>query len=397
VSVSTSQPAVYSPPTDLLNQLRLAPGSRIAVAMSGGVDSSAVAGLLVEAGLQVIGLTARLYDVAEQDIAQRKAGSCCAPEDARDARTVAQQLGMRHYVLDEREVFARDVIAPFVRDWQEGRTPNPCVQCNRSLKFDRLTEMARKLGCQALATGHYARLLPDASGTLRLLRGVDPAKDQAYFLWPMRPDTAQYLRFPIGGLTKHEVRGHAERLGLLVATKAESMDICFVGHQTAQQYVESKIGKQDGPLLDASGKQLGQHRGLAGLTIGQRHGLGLPPQRADADPLYVVDKRSDGTVIVGPKAQLKAAVLELAEVMWLAPPPPLGSPIQVQVRHRGQAVSAHLVGASETTATVAVSGDLFAAAAGQSAVLWQPASPEPWVLGGGVLSRVGTAPAAEAA
>lgn len=373
--------------------MRAPVGSRIAVAMSGGVDSSTVAGLLVEAGYEVVGLTARLYDVAEDEIAARKAGSCCAPEDARDARTVAQQLGMRHYVLDEREVFAREVIAPFVLDWQSGRTPNPCVQCNRSLKFDRLLAMALRLGCVALATGHYARLEPDAEGTLRLRGGVDPGKDQAYFLWPMTPAAAAHLRFPLGGWTKAEVRAAADRLGLEVATKPESMDICFVGPQSAQQYVEAQVGRQSGPLVDPAGKVVGQHKGLAGLTIGQRHGLGLPPTAPDAAPLYVVDKRADGVVTVGPKTMLRATELHLDQLQWLDTVPQPGTALAVQVRHRGQRVACTVLAASATSATVQVDGELYAAAAGQSAVLWSMAGPDGYVVGGGVL----TAPANAAA
>lgn len=354
--------------------------------MSGGVDSSTVAALLVEAGYEVVGLTARLYDVAEDEIAARKAGSCCAPEDARDARTVAQQLGMRHYVLDEREVFAKEVIAPFVADWQAGRTPNPCVQCNRSLKFDRLLAMALRLGCVALATGHYARLEPDADGVLRLRGGVDPGKDQAYFLWPMTPAAAAHLRFPLGGWTKAEVREAADRLGLEVATKPESMDICFVGPQSAQQYVEAQVGRQAGPLVDTSGRVVGQHKGIAGLTIGQRHGLGLPPAQPDAAPLYVVDKRADGVVTVGPRSLLRATRLHVTQMQWLGDLPFAGAKLAVQVRHRGQRVACTVVHATAHDAELAVDGELYAAAAGQSAVLWSEAGVDGYVVGGGVLT-----------
>lgn len=363
--------------------MRLPPGAIVAVAMSGGVDSSCVAGLLVEAGYQVFGLTARLYDV---DLAAaRRAGSCCAPEDARDAREVAQTLGIRHYAVDEREAFAQNVIEPFAQAWLAGETPNPCVACNQFLKFDRLVEMARDLGAEALATGHYARL-ELRNGRPALLRGADLAKDQAYFLYPLPVEAADYLRFPLGELTKPQVRDQAERLGLPTAAKRESMDICFVGAEGTQAWLDKRYGARSGPLLDAAGTRLGQHAGVTGFTVGQRQGLGLQPRGPQAEPWYVIDKRGDGSVVVGQKQQLQVDHLYLDHCLWIsgtAPSP--GEQLAVQIRHRGQAVPCEVRAASDDGRQIhlAITGSLQAAARGQSGVLLQGDQ----VLGGGIISQ----------
>ncbi len=360
--------------------MRLPPGASVAVAMSGGVDSSTVAALLVEAGYQVFGLTARLYDLDPAQIG--RAGSCCAPDDARDAKAVAGVLDIPHYTVDERGSFARDVIAPFEQAWQRGDTPNPCVACNRSLKFDRLVATARALGAMALATGHYARLeLQDGLPTLR--RGVDPNKDQAYFLYPLAREAAEFVRFPLGDMSKGEVRGHALRLGVPTASKAESMDICFVGAERTQAWLDKRTAPVRGTIVDTHGRVLAEHTGLAGFTVGQRHGLGLAA-RPDGSPWYVVDKRGDGTVVVGERAQLQVARLDLGECIWLAgSPPQQGQEIQVQIRHRGQAVPAQVLSAGPDSATVQVVGELLAAARGQSAVLFAGDR----VLGGGLITQ----------
>lgn len=360
--------------------MRLPPGSCVAVAMSGGVDSSTVAALLVEAGYQVFGLTARLYDLDPAQIG--RAGSCCAPDDARDAKAVAGVLDIPHYTVDERESFARDVIAPFEQAWQRGDTPNPCVACNRSLKFDRLVETARALGAQALATGHYARLeLQDGLPTLR--RGVDPNKDQAYFLYPLAREAAEFVRFPLGDMSKGEVRSHALRLGVPTASKAESMDICFVGAERTQAWLDKRAAPVRGAIVDTHGRVLAEHTGLAGFTVGQRHGLGLGA-RPDGSPWYVVDKRGDGTVVVGERAQLQVARIDLGECIWLGGMPPRpGLQVEVQIRHRGQAVPAEVLAADTTHATIHIYGDLLAAARGQSAVLFSGDR----VVGGGLITQ----------
>lgn len=371
--------------------MRLPAGATVAVAMSGGVDSSCVAGLLAEAGYNVFGLTARLYDV--DPTAARRAGSCCAPEDARDAREVAQALGIRHYTVDEREAFAASVIEPFAQAWLGGETPNPCVACNQFLKFDRLVEMARDLGAQALATGHYARL-ELRNGRPALLRGADAAKDQAYFLYPLPSEAADFLRFPIGELTKPQVRDHAERLGLPTAAKRESMDICFVGSEGTQAWLEKRHGAKPGPLVDVAGTRLGQHAGVTGFTVGQRQGLGLRPHGPQAEPWFVLDKRADGAVVVGKRGQLQVAELELGNCLWISGHPPgPAEELSVQIRHRGSAVPCTLidVSADGRTLRLAIQGDMQAAARGQSGVVLV----QDQVLGGGVI-RSAQGPAEEA-
>lgn len=415
VALAPSPAASESPRNDAATvaTVRAAVGlpvaARVAVAMSGGVDSSAVAGLLVEAGYAVFGLTARLYDVDLDDAATRRAGTCCAPEDARDARSVAQQLGIRHYVLDEREVFRRDVIDRFVGEWDAGDTPNPCVECNRSLKFDRLVAQALVLGAEALATGHYARLDRDDDGQPRLRRAADAAKDQSYFLYPLTGKAASFLRFPLGNLTKPEVRAHAVRLGLPTADKAESMDICFTGAKGARAYVEQAAGARPGAIVDVHGTTLGRHAGIAGFTVGQRHGLGLPSGPAagvsgkngmatvgsdDTAPRYVLDKRADGTVVVGGREALRVRELGLDGCSWVGEVPAVGTIVGVQVRHRGKAVLARVERSGEgaigqntranSDFTLVIAGEMLGAGRGQAAVVYA----DDRVLGGGRIARV---------
>ena len=360
--------------------MRLPVGARVAVAMSGGVDSSAVAALLVEAGYEVFGLTARLYDVDPTQLG--RAGTCCAPEDARDARAVAWALGIRHYTLDEREVFARAVIDRFVADYDRGDTPNPCVECNRTLKFEVLVQEARALGAAALATGHYACLDLGADGQPQLRRGADPQKDQSYFLHPLSADVGAFVRFPLGSWHKAQVRGHAARLGVPVAEKRESMDVCFVAASTPRDFVAGQRGARPGAIVDLAGTQLGRHAGIAGFAVGQRHGLGLPPQKAEAEPLYVIDKQADGTVIVGPHSALRVHEVRLRAMSWIGAPALIGDEVLLQVRHRGKPVPARVTESSEGAVTLTILAELFAAGRGQSGVLYDGDR----VLGGGVIA-----------
>jgi tRNA-specific 2-thiouridylase len=357
-------------------EMRLPPGTRVAVAMSGGVDSSTVAALLVEAGYEVVGLTARLYD--EPEDARRRAGSCCAPRDAADARAVADALDIHHYVVDEREAFAEAVIARFAEDYRSARTPNPCVECNRSLKFDRLLRRALTLGAEALATGHYARLRPDALGRPQLSRGVDADKDQAYFLHPLRPGAANWLRFPLGGMDKTEVRAHATRLGVPVADKPESMDLCFTGGLRPADWVARHGGAPAGVVVDLAGTRLGRHDNLAAFTVGQRRGVPIP---GPADR-YVVEKRADGTIVVGSSDDLQRDAVTLDAFGTIdGSSVEVGARLHAQLRHRGEAHAARVVAADGERLALRFDAPVRAIAPGQSVVLFDGDR----VVGGGLV------------
>ena len=368
--------------------LHLPVGARVAVAMSGGVDSSVVAGLLVEAGFEVVGLTARLSDAAPE--ATARAGSCCAPRDARDARAVAATLGIRHYVIDERERFADLVIAPFAAAWAAGRTPNPCVDCNRHLKFDLLLERARLLGAAALCTGHYARLEPDAAGRWQLRRGLDADKDQAYFLHPLRPEAAASLRFPLGAMSKSEVRAHARRFGLAVAEKPESMDICFTAGRPPGDWLsqrpEVKATASGGALVALDGTRLGSHGGQHRFTIGQRRGHGIA---GTGGPLYVIAKYAAGAVVLGDRAALAVAEVDVVDAGTIdGAPLAEGAWALAQWRHRGAQRLVQVTAATADRWTLRFAEAAEAIAPGQSLVPTDAEGPDAGVrlLGGGVVA-----------
>lgn len=298
---------------------------RIVVAMSGGVDSSTVAGLLVEAGHEVIGLAMKTH--AE---APKHNRACCTPDDMRDARRVADHLGIPFYVLNYAELFREVVIEPFAEAYTRGRTPNPCIECNDKVKFKPLLARAKLLGAERLATGHYAQVVPD---TLALQRGVDPRKDQSYFLYRLGPEQLAELMFPVGGMHKDEVRAHAARLGLPVAEKRESQEICFVGEGGYAATVESIAGRggTPGSIVDGSGKRLGEHAGVHNFTYGQRRGLRI----AAPEPLYVTDiDATSGTVRVGRKEDLETTSVVVEGMRWTQTPPAADEVVLVQQRYR---------------------------------------------------------------
>jgi tRNA-specific 2-thiouridylase len=292
---------------------RPAPQARIVVAMSGGVDSSVVAALAARSGAEVIGITLQLYDHG-QAVGRSKA--CCAGRDIHDARTVAEKLGIAHYVFDYESRFRDSVVERFADEYARGRTPIPCVSCNQGVKFTDLLSLARDLGADCLATGHYVRRLPGPGGA-ELHRAADPARDQSYFLFATTRDQLDFLRFPLGGLPKPAVREVARELGLAVADKPDSQDICFVpnGDYAAVVKKVRPEAARPGEIVDREGRVLGEHRGLIHFTVGQRRGLDIGGQ---AEPLYVVRLEPEaGRVVVGPKAALAVRAARLSGLNWL--------------------------------------------------------------------------------
>jgi tRNA-specific 2-thiouridylase len=287
--------------------------TRVVVAMSGGVDSSVVAGLMAEQGYDVVGVTLQLYD---HGAAIHRKGACCAGQDIHDARRVAESLGIPHYVLDYEERFKKAVIDRFAQSYADGETPIPCIDCNRHVKFTDLLETARDLGADALATGHYVSSRPGAHGRRALYQPVDADRDQSYFLFATTPDQLDLLRFPLGTMTKPETREHARRFGLAIADKADSQDICFVptGRYTSIVEKLKPEAAEAGDIVHVDGRVLGRHEGVMRFTVGQRRGIGIAAQ----EPLYVVGLDAGRRhVIVGPREALAIHAVTLRDFNWL--------------------------------------------------------------------------------
>ena len=354
----------------------------VLVAMSGGVDSSVAAALLVEQGHRVIGVTMKTFCYSESEAEGNGPGkSCCGLDGIMDARSVADRLGIPHYVFDVEREFTRDVIDDFVREYASGRTPNPCVRCNGNTKFRDLLRRGAMLGCDAIATGHYARMGAGADGRPVLLRGVDAKKDQSYFLWALPPEILPQLMFPLGELTKPEVRDKARELGLTTAEKPESMEICFVPTGNYVDVLEKRLepghaALAPGKLVTTSGEVIGEHGGYARYTVGQRKGL--PGGRGL--PIYVLGSRPETReVVVGGLDVLERRDVTIAELNWLARPPESGARIQVQIRSRATAVAATVHALRDDAIELVLDDPQRAVTPGQSAVLFDGAV----VLGGG--------------
>jgi tRNA-specific 2-thiouridylase len=354
---------------------------RIVVAMSGGVDSSVAAALLLEQGHEVIGMTMQIWDYSTFAAANGETfGTCCSLDDVYDARRVAEGLGIPFYVVNFEKDFQKQVIDRFCDDYFAGRTPNPCVLCNQVLKFELLLRRALELEADSLATGHYARIV-ETDGRHALRKGLDPAKDQSYFLFTLTQEQMAMVRFPLGGMTKEEVRGHAARFGLRVAEKAESQDICFVPDGDYVRFLEEERGpgQLDGEIVHVSGQVLGRHLGTYRYTIGQRRGL----PGGFADPLYVIALRPETReVVVGPREALLGTQLSASGVNWLVDAPPrVGDEVQVRIRHRAPLAPAVVDAITDGEVNVTLHTPASAITPGQSAVLYDGTR----VLGGGFI------------
>ncbi|HEX5473035.1 MAG TPA: tRNA 2-thiouridine(34) synthase MnmA [Vicinamibacterales bacterium] len=352
---------------------------RIVVAMSGGVDSSVAAALLAAEGHDVIGLSMQLYDQSGGAAGDLRFGSCCTLDDLSDARRVAGALGFPHYIVNFERRFDEEVVSDFVREYVAGRTPIPCVHCNGELKFASLVDRAHGLGASAVATGHYAQVEHDAaSNRFRLKRAVDRHKDQSYFLFSLTQAQLAHARFPVGTLHKDAVREEARRLGLRVADKPDSQELCFVAAGAHAAFVERRAGKLPaGPVRHRDGRVLGGHDGVHRFTIGQRKGLGV----SSPIPLYVVDIDADtATVTVGPRSALDRISLTASKVNWIAGQPP-GAAVRAsaRIRHRHQEAPATITPEPGARAHVVFDTPQAAITPGQAVVFYDGE----YVLGGG--------------
>jgi len=354
----------------------------VVVAMSGGVDSSVVAALLVAAGYRVKGVMLRLWTDPLADMDQARENSCCTLESVSDAQRIAEQLAIPFTLLHTEELFRNTVVEYFIQEYSRGRTPNPCLVCNRRVRFDHMLRYAQEeMGADFLATGHYARLRRTPTG-VQLLRGIDARKDQSYVLSQIPQDKLRYLAFPVGHLTKPEVRALARQHGLQVAEKRDSQDLCFVGGDY-RRFLKSwaPAASRPGPILDIAGRQVGEHRGLGFYTIGQRKGLGLQtPER-----LFVIELDAErNAVIVGPGKALEKDGFRATSINWINSPPvsPIG--VSAKIRYNSVDHQATVTPLSNRQALVQLAESVRGVTPGQAIVFYQGER----CLGGGVIERL---------
>jgi tRNA-specific 2-thiouridylase len=354
----------------------------VAVAMSGGVDSSVAAARSVHAGFETIGITLALWPGTRELVRDR---GCCSIDAVDDARRVARALGIRHYVWNLEREFDDHVVAEFEDEYAAGRTPNPCVRCNERIKFGVLLERARAVGATHVATGHYARVgRGDEGWTLH--RSADRGKDQSYTLHRLGQDQLCAAVFPVGAAgAKAAVRAEAGRLGLVTAAKPESQDLCFLDGSLRQDLGRRLAGRYaEGPIVDRRGRRLGSHRGLPFYTVGQRTGLGIAPATPDARPLHVLELRTaTNTVVVGEREQLLRRSVELEDAHWVGEPPAPGDAVSVQLRAHGEPLAGRLQTAEGAVASVRLHRPAANVSPGQSLVLYDGDR----VLGGGLIRR----------
>jgi len=350
---------------------------RVFVAMSGGVDSSVTAALLKEAGYEVIGVTMQIWPSDRQASEADRFGGCCGLEAIEMAKRVASKLGIPHYVMNLRDIFAQRVIADFCQEYSLGRTPNPCIRCNEYIKFETLLQRVKELDADFLATGHYARIDHSPDG-YRLLKAVDPSKDQSYFLYTLGQQELQHLLFPLGNLYKVEVRKLAAKLGLPTSNRRDSQDICFIPDGNFRSFIAEHVPLKPGDIVDAEGKILGKHTGLAQYTVGQRHGLGL----ASNKPLYVLKLDvPNNRLVVGTKDKLLDNTLFASKLSWVSGEAP-GEPVNItaKIRYKSPQAAAKLH-PDNGMAEVQFHQPQSAITPGQAIVFYQDDA----VLGGGII------------
>jgi tRNA-specific 2-thiouridylase len=383
----------------MLNSLEIAKPpaeTRVVVAMSGGVDSSVVAGMLAAEGYEVIGVTLQLYD---HGAATHRKGSCCAGQDIHDARRVAEALGFPHYVLDYESRFKDSVIEDFADSYLRGETPIPCVTCNQTVKFEDLLTVAKDLGADCLATGHYIRSVEE-NGRRVLRRPVDDTRDQSYFLFATTQEQLDFLRFPLGSMTKDETRKRALDMGLVVAAKPDSQDICFVPEGRYTDVIEKlrPEAAEPGDIVHLDGRVLGRHKGIINFTIGQRRGIGI----AAGEPLYVIKlDAAKGHVIVGPREALETRTVRLRDINWLGAEPletaagGNGLDVMVKLRSTRPPQPARIYLTEDGHLDVVLMEGDYGVSPGQACVFYAENEPGAEVLGGGWIAEA--RPRAEAA